>query len=91
MIGQTAWTHGDRSVAAAISTAAIAATVTGKDDAGIAGTIVLARLGVRLAPGIAGGPEQGGHHHRDDRNHPENYLAQILTPSAVDTLKGNRR
>lgn len=86
MIGQTAWTHGDRSVAAAISTAAIAATVTGKDDAGIAGTIVLARLGVRLAPGIAGGPEQGGHHHRDDH-----YLAQILTPSAVDTLKGNRR
>lgn len=91
MIGQTAWTRADCSVAAAISTAAIAATVTGKDDTGIAGTIVLARLGVRLAPGIAGGPEQGGHHHRDDHNHPENYLAQILTASAVDTLKGNRR
>lgn len=83
MIGQTAWTRADCSVAAAISTAAIATTVTGKDDTGIAGTIVLARLGVRLAPGIAGGPEQGGHHHLR-RSQPPRKLSR----SNPDPIRG---
>ncbi|WVT75811.1 hypothetical protein QM996_26645 (plasmid) [Sinorhizobium chiapasense] len=91
MIGQTAVTYGGRSVAATISTAAIAATVAAKDDAGIAGSIVFAPFAIRLTLGAASNPEQSRYRRDANHNNPENYLAQILAPSAVDTLKGNQR
>ncbi len=80
------------SVAAAIPTAAIA-TVTGIDDTGVTAAVVLARLAVRFAPRPAGNAEQAGDRgtHHEDSNHPDENLAQILAPSAVDTLKGNWR
>lgn len=94
MIGQ-ALAHGDNSVTAtaAISSASVTAiaAVAGKDDTGIPGSIVVARVGIRLAPGIAGGPDQGGNHRHENHNPPEEYLAQIPAPSAVDYVEGNQR
>jgi len=97
MIGQ-ALAHGDNSVTAATtisaaSVTAIATAVTGKDDAGIAPAIVLARSAMRLARRPAGNTEQAGDRgtQHADPNHPDKNLAQILAPSAVDTLKGNQR
>ncbi len=97
MIGQTALTHGDRSVTAAVSTAlstgAIAVAVAGEDDTGIPGSAVLPRSSMRLALWPAGDTEQAGNRRAQhkDPNHPDENLAQIPAPSAVDTLKGNRR
>lgn len=94
MIGQ-ALAHGDNSVTAtaAISSASVTAiaAVAGKDDTGVARTIVPPRLGIRPAPGISGGPDQGGNHRHENHNHPEEYLAQIPAPSAVDYVEGNQR
>ena len=83
---------GDRgSVAAAVSTAAIAAVAGIASSTDVTGTVVLARPGIGLTAGVAGGPIEDCQRRRDDRNHPDDYLAHILAPSAVDTLKGNRR
>lgn len=86
MIGNAS-TSSSYSVAAA---AAIAAAVPAKHDTGIAGAIVLTRLD-RLVPGTAGDPAQGGYRRGADHHHPEDYLAQIPAPSAVDYVEGNQR
>ncbi len=77
------------SIAATVSAAAIATAIA--EGTGVAGAIVFARLGIGFTTGIDRSPIQDRHHGRDDHNHPENHLAHILAPSAVDTLKGNRR
>ncbi|WP_156134238.1 hypothetical protein [Ensifer sp. ZNC0028] len=80
------------SVAATVPAAAIAA-ITGIDATGVAPAVVVARSAVRFSGLPAGNAEQAGNRgtHQEDSNHPDKNLAQILTPSAVDTLKGNRR
>lgn len=90
MIGNASASSSYSVAAAAISAAAITAAVPGKDDTSIAGAIVLPRLD-RLVPGTAGDPEQGGYRRGADHHHPEDYLAQITAPSAVDNVEGNQR
>ncbi|OCP02796.1 MULTISPECIES: hypothetical protein [unclassified Ensifer] len=90
MIGHTSSAGG--SVSAATVPAAIAA-VTSIDGTGITPAVVLARSAIRLARRQAGNAEQAGDcgTYDKDPNHPDKNLAQILAPSAVDTLKGNQR
>ncbi|MBK5566437.1 hypothetical protein [Ensifer sp. SSB1] len=90
MIGHTASPSG--SIAATISAAAIA-TVSGGGEPGISGSVVLARSAIQFAPWPTGYAEQAGNRRAQhkDPNHPDENLAQIPAPSAVDTLKGNRR
>ena len=92
MIAQAVALAGARSVAATVPAAAVAA-VTGIDTAGVTPAVILALSDIRLARWPTSNAEQAGNRgtHDEDPNHPDENLAQILAPSAVDTLKGNRR
>lgn len=89
MIGHASSLNG--SVAATVPAAAIAA-ITGIDATGVAPAVVVARSAVRFSRLPTGHAEEAcdrGTQH-EDPNHPDENLAHILAPSAVDTLKGNR-